>query len=180
MTFMKHLAVLLVAALLSACATGPRTVDISHEQLQAALSRNFPVEQRQLELVDLQATGPTLTLLPESNRLRLDMAMSGKLRVLPNALYGNLTMSFMPRFEGSDATIRMADVRIERFDLQGLPQPLRAQLVRLGPPFVEKILEGSPLHRFRADDIARAQGWVPGEIRVTSSGLRVTLLPPVR
>jgi hypothetical protein len=42
------------------------------------------------------------------------------------------------------------------------------------------MLEGTALHSFSPDQVAKAQGWTPGEIRVTSGGIRISLLPPVR
>jgi hypothetical protein len=166
--------------LLAGCATVPRTVEIPHEKLQAALAKRFPINERVLQLLDLQVSTPTLQLLPESNRLRVDMALTGSDRLARRQMQGGLALSFSPRWEAADASIRMGDVRVERFDLQGLPEVLQSQLQRLGPVLAERALEGTALHTFRPDEMEKARGYVPSELRVTSTGLRVTLQPPVR
>jgi hypothetical protein len=167
-------------AVLAGCASVPRTVEISQEQLQAALARRFPFNDRALQLLDVQAQAPRLQLLPESNRLRVDIALSASDRVVGRAMQGSLGLSFAPRYEPADASIRMADVRVERLDLLGLPQALQPQLHRLGPLLAERVLEGTALHTFKPDDVAKAQGWTPSDLRVTPAGLRVTLQPPAR
>lgn len=167
-------------AVLAGCASAPRTVDIPQEQLQAALARRFPFNDRFLQLLDLQAQAPRLQLLPESNRLRVDIALSASDRVVGRAMQGSLGLSFAPRYEPADASIRMADVRVERLDLLGLPQALQSQLHRLGPLLAERVLEGVALHTFRPEEVAKAQGWTPSDLRVTPAGLRVTLQPPAR
>ncbi|MES2939116.1 MAG: DUF1439 domain-containing protein [Pseudomonadota bacterium] len=176
----RLLALLSVAAWLAGCATGPRTVEVSRDQLQAALARRFPVQARYLEVVDVQASAPRLQLLPESNRLRTSVALAASSRLLRNTLQGDIDVSFGLRYEPVDTSIRLADVRVERIDLQGVPESLRGQLQRLGPFLAERMLEGVPLHSFSPDQVAKAQGWTPGEIRVTSDGIRISLLPPVR
>ena len=171
---------LCVAAWLAGCATGPRTVELSREQLQAALAKRFPLQARYLDVVDVQASAPRLQLLPESNRMRTSVALTAASRLLRDTLRGDVDMSFGLRYEPSDTSIRLADVRVERIDLQGVPEALRGQLQRLGPFLAERMLEGAPLHTFSPDQVAKAQGWTPSEIRVTASGLRISLLPPVR
>lgn len=167
-------------ALLAGCASMPRTVEIPHERLQAALAKRFPINERVLQLLDLQVSSPTLQLLPDSNRLRVDMALAGSDRLARRQMQGSLALSFSPRWEAADASIRMGDVRVERFDLQGLPEVLQSQLQRLGPVLAERALEGMALHTFRPDEVEKAAGYTPSELRVTSTGLRVTLQPPVR
>lgn len=177
---MARIVVLLAALLLAACASVPRTVDVSLEQLHAAVAKRFPHNERLLQLLDVQVTAPQLQLLPESNRLRVELAVAAANRVLPRPLRGELAVSFAPRYEPADATVRMAQVRVERFELPGVPEPARRELQRLGPAIAEKALEDAILHALRPEELARAQGWTPGELRVTASGLRITLQPPPR
>lgn len=167
-------------AVLAGCASVPRTVEVSQEQLQSALARRFPFNDRFLQLLDVQADAPRLQLLPESNRLRVDIALSASDRIVRRAMSGSLGLSFTPRYEPADASIRMADVRVERLDLMGLPDGLQSQVHRLGPLLAERVLEGVALHTFRPEDVAKAQGWTPSDLRVTPAGLRMTLQPPAR
>lgn len=177
---LRWLALLWLAAWLAGCASGPRTVEVPRERLEAALAQRFPFQSRYLDVIDLQVSAPRLALLPESNRLRTAFALTAASRLLRNPVAGDIELSFALRFAPADNSIRLADVRVERLELVGLPEALRGQSQRLGPFLAERMLDGAVLHTFRPEDIARAQGWTPGEIRVTSRGVQVTLLPPVR
>lgn len=166
-------------ALLSACASRPRTVEISQEQLQAALERRFPQAPRLGGLSVLDVGVPRLRLLPEQNRLRVDLSVASSGRIAPRPPRGELGLSFGLRYEPADASIRAADVRVEQVDVQGVPQEVRGFLRAAGALVAEQLLEGTVLYALRPEDVARSGGWMPGQIRVTPTGVRVELLPPV-
>jgi hypothetical protein len=168
---------LLVFVLFAGCATGPRTIEIPQARLEAALARRFPLETRAGELFLVKVGQPRLALLPDSNRLRLDFPMEAAERITRSAVHGELALGFGLRFEPSDASVRLADVRVERIELQGLPERWRKDLEPAAALVVEQLLEGMVLHTFTADELARARGWRPGAIRVTPTGLLVELLP---
>lgn len=166
-------------ALLSACATGPRSVEIPLAQLQAALERRFPQVPRLGGLAVLEVGVPRLQLLPGQNRLRVDFSVASSGRIAPRPPRGELGLSFGLRYEPGAATIRAADVRLEQIDVQGVPQEVRGFLRTAGALVAEQLLDGAVLHTLRPEDVARAGGWMPGAIRVTPTGVRVELLPPV-
>jgi hypothetical protein len=168
----------LLVVLLSACASVPRTVELSREQLQAALDRKFPFERRFLEVVELKATGPVIALLPSSNRIGIEVSLTATDRMARVPLQGLAAMSFVPRYEPSDHSIRMTQVRVDMMDLPNAAPAWRTQLERVARMFGEAALEGAVLHTFRPEEVARAQGWAPGELRVTATGVRITLQPP--
>lgn len=168
-----------LVALLSACATGPRTVEIPREQLQAALERRFPQVPRLGGLSVIEVGVPRLQLLPQQNRLRVDFSVASSGRIAPRPPRGELGLSFGLRYEPGDASIRAADVRVEQIELQGVPQEVRGFLRAAGALVAEQLLDGAVLHTLRPEDVARAGGWMPGAIRVTPTGVRVELLPPV-
>ncbi|MEJ8837903.1 DUF1439 domain-containing protein [Ramlibacter sp. AN1133] len=163
---------------LAGCAGGPRTVEVSRQQLQSALERRFPHEERPAGLLAFRVGLPQLELLPQANRVRLDFPLEASDRIVRNTFRGELGVSFGLRYEPSDASVRATSVRVERFSLPDLPAALRAPLQGAGGAFAENLLEDTVLHTFRPEDLARARGWTPGAIRVTPGGLRVEFLPP--
>lgn len=175
---MNRLFSLCLALLLAACASLPRTIDITLKQLEAAFARKLPQPHRMFDILDVRLAAPRVTLLPESSRLRVDVSVTASDRFLRQPVAGDAAFSFGVRWEPADATIRLAEVRVERLDLEGLPQPLRGHLQRLGTALGAALLEGVVLHQFSAAQLEKAQGYTPGEIRVTPDALRITLQPP--
>ena len=166
------------AVLIAGCATLPRSVELPREQIEAALARRFPRETRIAELLVLRVGAPRLTLLPESNRVRLAFHLDVMERIMRRAAQGELALSFSLRFEPTDATLRAADVRVEAIELQGIPEQWRGVLQSAGALAAEQFLEGAVLHAFTSEQLARAGGLRPGDIRVTPRGVRVELVPP--
>jgi len=95
---------------------------------------------------------------------------------------GSLLVSEGLRFEPSDHTIRLVDVRVERFVIDGLPSSWQRQLDRLGKPLARGLLEDQVLYTLRPKDVAglEGRGLRPGDLRVTATGLEITLRPVAR
>jgi hypothetical protein len=169
----------LVLALLAACASGPREVHVPARRLEAALARHFPSELHPGGLFSLNIGLPHLQLQPQDNRVRLDFPVEAASRILHGAGRGELSVSFGLRYEPADGSLRTVDVRVEHLALQGLPAAWSATLQAAGSTVAEHLLEGTVLHTFTPEDLARAHGWTPGAIRVTPDGVRIQMLPPV-
>ena len=167
----------LLALLLAACAALPRSVDVSRQQLEAALAKRFPFDARAGGLFSVRAGVPRLVLLPESNRLRLEFGIDATERLTRSSTHADLALSFALRYEPADASIRAADVRVEELALQGLPAAWREAFRMAGGLVAEQMLEDAPLHTFRPEDLARSRGLRPGSLRVTDSGVRMELVP---
>jgi len=164
--------------LLAACATGPRAIEIPQQQLQAALERRFPWEARPGGLLVMNVGVPQLRLLPQENRLRVDFTAEPSDRMMRGAPRGTFSLSFGLRYAPADASIRATEVRVEQVEVQGVPQELRGFLQLASALVAENLLDGAVLYTLRPEDVARAGGWTPGDIRVTPGGVRVELLPP--
>jgi len=168
---------LLLAALLSACATLPREVEVSRAQLEAALARRFPFEAGAGGLFSARAGVPRLELLPADNRVRLAFGIDATERVTRSSAHADVALSFGLRYEPADASIRATQVRTEDLSVQGLPAGWR-EMFRVAAGLVaEEMLEDAVLHTFRPEDLARAGGLRPGSIRVTRTGVRMELVP---
>jgi hypothetical protein len=174
--------VLLATLLVAACSSllVPRSVDVPQARLQELLARRFPVNRRLFDAIDVTVDTPRLTLQPESNRVAIELALNaGNGGALRPPLRGELLVSEGLRFEPSDNTLRLVDVRVERFVIDGLPGNWQRQLERFGKPLAEALLDDQVIYALRPKDIAafEGRGVRPGELRVTDSGITITLLP---
>ena len=177
-------AALCAAIALSACATRvPNTVEVPQARLQELIARRFPIDKRVLDAIDVTVDSPRLALQPESNRISIELALraEGGGAIAARAV-GSLVVSEGLRYEASDNTVRLVDVRVERFTIDGLPGNWQRQLDRLGKPLAKALLEDQVLYTLRPKDVAvlEGRGVRPGDLRVTATGLSITLLPTAR
>lgn len=165
------------AAVLPGCAgLGlDRTLRIDAADLQRMAAREFPLRRRVLEVVELEVSAPRLGLRPERQRIAASVELSARDRVFDARADGRLDFDAVLRWAAADQTLRLADVRVERLELDthGSRAPLPAE--RLAGLAVERALEGLVVWRLppeRAERLRRA-GLAPERIEVESDALVV-------
>ena len=173
--------VLALMALLSGCAglIGTHDVDISESQLTLLLARQFPMERKVLEVVELNITNPQITLLPQSNRVATELDVSALDRLFGSSAMGHVKLDYGLRFQASDHTIRMTEVRVRELTLSSGSNNLRGAAQRLGGLVAENALENLVLYRMKptqADEMDRLD-LVASPIAVTPQGLHMTVSP---
>ncbi len=174
-------------AALGACATllGPRTIDVPQARLDALLAEKFPLERRVFDLIDVRIPPPHLTMRPETNRVAIgvEIVQGGSSPPVVNGdrtdRIGSMAISAGVRFDPTDNTLRLFDVRVEQLSFVGLSALLSGQADRAGRRLAEGLLENQPIYTLRPKDVAGldARGYRPSDIRVTASGLAITLTP---
>ena len=174
-------AALCAAIALAACASLlPNTVEVPQARLQELIARRFPIDKRVLDAIDLTVDSPRLGLQPETNRISVELALRAESGgAVAARMVGSLLVSEGLRYEASDHTVRLVDVRVERFAIDGLPGNWQRQLDRLGKPLAKALLEDQVLYTLRPKDVAvlEGRGVRPGALRVTATGLSITLMP---
>ena len=170
-------AAVVAACLLSSCASilGPRQVELPLHKLQAGLDKRFPVNERLLDIFDVQLTRPQLSLQPDQDRVALAVEAS----VAPpfaRAWTGNLAFSGRLYVDPGRAAVMMAEPRIEHLQL-GNPEAER-QLTRVANSLIGTIARDMPVYAFDQKDLRYAGvQFVPTRIQATRTGLLVTLEP---
>jgi hypothetical protein len=170
---------------LVACAqslAAPPVIEIPQERLFAQVSAQFPVSARLLEVFDVTVSAPKFRLLPQENRIGTELDVTATQAMLGQQFNGRLGLTYGLRFEPADATVRLAGVRIARFQMDGVPDTLQTPMGRLGAQLAEQALDGFAVHRFKPEELqlAHDMGLQPGAINVTERGLAVTLEPRAR
>jgi hypothetical protein len=174
---------LVLPLVLTACSSmrpGPRQVDVSERRLLALVAKQFPVQRRYLELFEVTLSDPSLRLMPEVNRIgtRLNFAASTVLNRAQPWL-GQLELSYGLRYQASDLTVRLDAVRLEGFQLAGVPSSYASALSGAGTQLAENLLQDLVVHRFKPEDLRRVDGmgYQPGTLTVVPGGLRLQLDP---
>jgi hypothetical protein len=176
----------LIANLLG-CATlnpEPKTLSISQERLMQLISGQFPFNSKVLEVFDVVVSAPKISLDAANNRINtsldLNVLGNGILGLLAQREHkGTLDLSYGLRFEPSDNSVRMTDVKLNKLKLEGAPDLMGQTFSRLGVALGQKLLAEQVLYRVSDKDMQAAKGWgyKPGVFKVSSTGLLITLEP---
>jgi hypothetical protein len=171
---------------LSGCALlppRPRTVDISEARLVELINQQFPFNSRYLELFDVSLASPRVRLIPDENRIGTELGYRlGSFLLGSREYQGRLNLSYGLRFEPSDNTVRLSGVRVEDFEVPGVPSAYAARANRLGALLAENLLKDFVLYRLQPEDLTVSRGWgyQPGLLSVVPGGLRLRLDPVQR
>jgi hypothetical protein len=178
--FCRRIVFALATAWLVACANlDPRHVTLSAGEVQSLVERRFPRQQRVMELLDVNLTNPLVRLVPERNRLATSMDLQASERLSGRVLRGSLALDHSLRFEPSDATIRLANVKVEQVKLELAGTPLSGQAARLGALLAERALDDFVIYRVsdeKRQTMARA-GINNADVAVTPRGIELRFMP---
>jgi len=170
-----------VLGVLSGCASliGTHDVDISESQLTLLLARQFPMERKVMEVIDLNITNPQLELMPQANRIGTELDVTALDRLFGSTAMGHVKLDYGLRFQPADHTIRMTQVRVRELTLSSGSNNLRGAAQRIGGLVAENALENLVLYRMKpaqADEMDRLN-LVASPITVTPQGLHMSVSP---
>ncbi|QCB46264.1 DUF1439 domain-containing protein [Hydrogenophaga sp. PAMC20947] len=177
---------LAASSVLSACSgmgSGPREVDVSEARLLALVARQFPVQKKYLELFEVSLSEPQLRLMPDENRIGTRLNYAASTVLSSRAPWsGQLELSYGLRYQASDQTVRLDQVRMEGFQLSGAPVSYAQQLRGAGTQIAETMLQDLVVHQFKPEELRRVDGlgYQPGVLKVVPGGLRLQLDPVKR
>ena len=166
---------------LAGCASlgGPRTLTFSDAELSELLAKRFPMDRRVAELVDVTVSSPRVWLIPDRNRLGTSFDVQAGDRLWGKALQGKLALDYALRFEPSDESIRLTQVRVQQFQLDTASSPIPLPAQRIGGLLAERMLEDLAIYHLKPEQSERMRraGYQTSAVNVTSRGVEITLQP---
>lgn len=168
---------LLLLVGLTGCAglSGPRPLTLSQADLQRAIEREFPLQRRLFELIDVQIARPTVRLLPERQRIATELDLAASERLSGRTARGALALDYALRYEATDASIRLAQVQVQQIQLDLGSGPLSPSNARVAALLAERLLDDVVLYRADPQRLRQLQqaGVTAADIRVTAQGLEI-------
>lgn len=175
--FVRFLSFAAVALAVSACGSlgVPRELTLSQADLQTLIERQFPRERRVFEFVDISLARPSIRLAPERNRIVTELDLSAHERLSGKSVRGNLAIDHALRYEPSDATVRLAQVRVNDMKLEVGGTTLSGQTARLGALLTERLLDDFVIYQVSDErrEAMRRAGLNAATVAVTSRGIEV-------
>ena len=169
------------AALCAGCAalTTPRGVTLTEADLARWIEKRFPADRRLMEVIDFHIDAPRVRLLPESNRIATEFGLQASDRLFGRSFKGRFVLDGALRYDAPTREVRLTQVRVERLQFDGMPASMQSTVNRLGGLLAEQLLDEVAVHRFKPEDIERAQrlGLQPGAVTVTARGVEIALVP---
>ena len=175
---------------LAGCAVLDRdgTVTLSEREINRLIERRFPIERRLLEVFDVSVSAPRVSLLPDRNRLAALLDLQARERILGSQWGGRLDFDSQLRWEASDQSLRLHQVRVQDLALgagAGGLGAARSVAERLGAAVAERMLEDLSLYTLPPERAARVErlrraGQAPVAVAVTARGVEITLSDPAR
>lgn len=173
-------AIFLACGVLAACASmvGPRQVEIPLYKLQAGLERRFPMNNRALELLDIQLSRPRLSLLAGSDRVALNLDASVAPPFIKQSWSGSLALSGRLFVDVGRGAVMMGEPHVDQFAVDGMDETRQRQLGKVANILVDKVIRDVPVYSFRMEELRYAGvQFVPTRISTTPDALVVTLEP---
>jgi Protein of unknown function (DUF1439) len=157
----------------------PQRITLTTDDIERQIEREFPLDRRLLEVFDVTLPPPTITLLPDRDRVAAVVDVRVHERLLASEWQGRLAFDAALRWDAGDRTLRMDQVRVRDLALRNPDAASRTAAERVAAVVAERMLDGTPLYRMPADVAARLQrqGMMPGSIGVTAAGIEITLVP---
>ena len=177
---MKKLLATLCLLALSGCASlsGPRDIELPLHKLQSGLDRRFPIQNRALELFDIELSRPRISTLPDSGRIALTLDASVAPPFLRQSWRGSLALSGRLYIDPARNAVMMAEPGVDSFVVDGVDQSRQRQLLKVANVLMEKVVADVPLYHFRPEDLRYAGvQFVPTRIVTNSRGLVVSVEP---
>src|SRR5437764_6936106 len=171
---------LAAGGLLASCASlsGPRRVELSQARLQAGLERRFPMNNRMLQLLDVQLARPQLTILPESDRVALGLGVSVAPPLLGQSWHGSMALSGRLVLDPSRNAVFLTDTHLDRFDVDGIDADRARDIGRAADMLVNQMVRDVAVYNFRPEDLRYAGvQFVPTRLETRPGALVVTLEP---
>ncbi|MRW88485.1 DUF1439 domain-containing protein [Duganella sp. FT80W] len=156
--YAKFAAPLLVAGLLAACAglIGPREVNLPQERLQTSLDKKFPMHHRALGVFEVELSHPQLAILPENDRVALNVELGVTPLLARQSWHGSMLVSGRLRVDSANNTIYIADAHVDRFNIDNMDEGKRNQLTSVANLLSDQLIRDMPLHTFRPDELRYA------------------------
>lgn len=176
----KYLLLALACATLASCASliGPRDIELPLSKLQSGLDRRFPMNNRALELFEIELSRPQLALQPDTGRIAMSMDAQVAPPFTHKSWHGTLVLSGRLYVDAARGAVLMAEPRVDSFTVDGIDESRQRQLSKVANLLMKNVVNEVPLYHFRPEDL-RYGGvqFVPTRIVTTPRGLLVSVEP---
>lgn len=150
----------------------------SHAELQALVEKQFPLQQRYMELFTVTLRDPQLGLNARANRAAIASSLAIASPLLRGgSVQGRVAVSGALRWDAATRALRLDRPTAEQLELQGMGGGDAERLRRIGAVVAQELLQDWPLRSFTKEEMSFGRKTYDiGAITVLEDGIKVQLL----
>jgi hypothetical protein len=167
---------------LVACATStfpfiPDHYTFSQKQVQEAVQRKFPYQRTMQQVFEVELTDPVVGLLPDTNRVSVQVNARLASPFLQQPVNGVLTLSSQLEYDPQSRSVVLRSPNVDNVSVDGNAQMYAQQINAAAAVLATQLLANYPVYTFKPEQLQFAGvNYEPGTITVLTNGIRVQIV----
>ncbi|WP_175657756.1 DUF1439 domain-containing protein [Burkholderia vietnamiensis] len=170
-----------VSISLAACASTfpfiPDHYTFSRGDVQKAVARKFPYERTVAQVVDVALANPAVNLLPDQNRVAVQLDAHFTSPFLREPVSGKFTVSGQLAYDAPSRSVVLKAPAVDNLVLDGDAQMYAQQAGAAAGLLATQVLTNYPIYTFKPEQLQFAGvNYEPGTITILTNGIRVAIV----
>ncbi|HDR9062711.1 TPA: DUF1439 domain-containing protein [Burkholderia vietnamiensis] len=170
-----------VSISLAACASTfpfiPDHYTFSRGDVQKAVARKFPYERTVAQVVDVALANPAVNLLPDQNRVAVQLDAHFTSPFLREPVSGKFTVSGQLAYDAPSRSVVLKAPAVDNLVLDGDAQTYAQQVGAAAGLLATQVLTNYPIYTFKPEQLQFAGvNYEPGTITILTNGIRVAIV----
>lgn len=171
-----------VSVSLAACASStfpfiPSHYTFSQQQVQDAVQRKFPYQRTMSQLFDVALKNPVVGLLPDTNRISVQLDAHLASPFLQQPVDGVFTLSSQLAYDSASHSVVLVSPHVDNVNVSGGAQAYSQQINAAAGLLATQLLTNYPIYTFKPEQLQFAgMHYEPGTITILTNGIRVQIV----
>ncbi|HDR9510686.1 DUF1439 domain-containing protein [Burkholderia cepacia] len=166
---------------LAACASTfpfiPDHYTFSRGDVQKAVARKFPYQKTVAQVVDVSLANPAVNLLPDQNRVAVQLDANFASPFLRAPVSGKFTVSGQLAYDAPSRSVVLKAPSVDSLVLDGDAQMYGQQVGAAAGLLATQLLTNYPIYTFKPEQLQFAGvNYEPGTITILTNGIRVAIV----
>ncbi|WP_107310906.1 DUF1439 domain-containing protein [Burkholderia metallica] len=166
---------------LAACASTfpfiPDHYTFSRGDVQKAVARKFPYQKTVAQVVDVSLANPAVNLLPDQNRVAVQLDAHFASPFLRAPVSGKFTVSGQLAYDAPTRSVVLRSPAVDSLALDGDAQMYAQQVGAAAGLLATQLLTNYPIYTFKPEQLQFAGvNYEPGTITILTNGIRVAIV----
>ncbi|MCX4160970.1 MULTISPECIES: DUF1439 domain-containing protein [Paraburkholderia] len=171
-----------VSVSLAACASStfpfiPSHYTFSQQQVQDAVQRKFPYQHTMSQLFDVALKNPVVGLLPDTNRISVQLDAHLASPFLQQPVDGVFTLSSQLAYDSASHSVVLVSPHVDNVNVSSGAQAYSQQINAAAGLLATQLLTNYPIYTFKPEQLQFAGvHYEPGTITILTNGIRVQIV----